>query len=301
MDYMLARWAAFPQLFWLIVNDVHLSEKYPNNRAFVREVGEYFARNDPWRHLLSCGSNRGQVFPFSPREDTWVSYIHIEDGYELGADEMRNYEDGELHVFLGEDRYEQDRYSKDPLHPRYFFRWLMWSWLLSDGSAAYGGRWRHLSPYSATGSMPYPTGWNGADAHTYERGLMGLDSVRWIRGYFERRGIELWKFAPQDGLVSDVDGRAGRLRPKLAHREGEEFLIYHPNTAAEGRAAETDAARTAGLRLDLHAAPGVFAAEWYDPGTGEFRRTGDVTGGRVVEMRAPWTGRDAVLRLKRSR
>lgn len=301
MNYMLARWAAFPQLFWLIVNDVHLSDKFPNNRDFVREVGEYFSRNDPWRHLLSCGSNRGQVFPFSPQHDKWVSYIHIEDGYELGADEMKNYDSAKLHVFLGEDRYEQDRYSRDPLHPRYYFRWLLWSWLLSDGSAAYGGRWRCLSPYSATASIPYATGWTGADAHVYRNRLQGLDSVRFMGEFFARRGVELWRFLPDDALARDLYGRGGRLRPKLVRKDHEEYLIYHPNAKAEGKAAEADATRTAGMRLELRAASGFFAVEWYDPGTGESRPAANVEGGRMLELRAPWAGTDVVLYLKRPR
>ena len=32
-------YAAFPQIFWLIVNDAHYGPEYPNNNAFAREVG----------------------------------------------------------------------------------------------------------------------------------------------------------------------------------------------------------------------------------------------------------------------
>src|SRR4029453_51039 len=43
MRYMIARWSAFPSVFWLIANDMHLTEDFPGNRAFVRQVGRYFA------------------------------------------------------------------------------------------------------------------------------------------------------------------------------------------------------------------------------------------------------------------
>ena len=38
MRYLIARWAAFPNLFWLIVNDMHCDEKFP-------KTGLSFARS----------------------------------------------------------------------------------------------------------------------------------------------------------------------------------------------------------------------------------------------------------------
>ncbi|MDD4190557.1 MAG: DUF5060 domain-containing protein, partial [Mangrovibacterium sp.] len=159
MKYMIARWSAFPQLFYLIVNDMHCSEKYPANQAFVREVGRYFAANDPWHHLISTGPNRTQVFPFTTEEDlNWASYIHIEDMHALDAREAELYEPYPLHVFMGEDWYEHTRLdrSKDYLYnPEYFYRWLFWSWTLSGGSANYGGRWGKIHPYFSTDTLLY--------------------------------------------------------------------------------------------------------------------------------------------------
>src|SRR6185437_10434122 len=69
MRYMIARWSAFPHVFWLIVNDMHCDRKFPRNQAFVREVGTFFAAHDPWRHLISTGPNRHAGFPFTGEED----------------------------------------------------------------------------------------------------------------------------------------------------------------------------------------------------------------------------------------
>ncbi len=44
LRWMLARYAAYPQIFWLVVNDAHYGPEYPNNNAFAREVGAYFRR-----------------------------------------------------------------------------------------------------------------------------------------------------------------------------------------------------------------------------------------------------------------
>ena len=229
MRYMLARWAAFPQLFWLIVNDIHCTAEFPLNQAFEREVGRYFAAHDPWHHLLSTGPKRQMAFPFLRPQDEWVSYIHIEDLFALDAAEIQLYDNQPLHVFLGEDRYEHDRRTWDPLDPAYFFRWLFWSWTLAGGSASYGGRWRGITPYSRTGAVPYSTGWGGEDEITYTQGLRGLDSLIHLKRYFEQRGLTMVDFVGDDALVADLDGRGELLRPKLARRGQQEYLIYHPN------------------------------------------------------------------------
>jgi hypothetical protein len=314
MRYMIARWSAFPNLFWLIVNDMHCSLKFPNNQAFAREVGKFFEEHDPWRHLMSTGPNRWVGFPFTGEEDLkWCSYIYIEDSNAVGADEIRefHFDDIPLHVWMGEDYYEQDygHYAD----ARFFFRWLFWSWLLTGGSANYGGRWGVIHPYSQTWGTDLH--WTGAGGIDYSgEQLTGLDSVPYIRPYFRDRRIDLGYFQPEDSLVKDLDGRNGQRRPKLAHRGNEEFLIYHPNATsvsqpadgsetksdrkrAEGRAHIVDRDKTARMRVDLRAALGTFGVEWFRPHDGTAQDGGTVEGGGMRDLAAPWKGFDVVLRL----
>ena len=133
---------------------------------------------------------------------------------------------------MGEDYYEQDHgHYKDP---RFFFRWLFWSWLLSGGSANYCGRWGPIHPYSQTARRDLA--WVGIDKKTDYTGeqLVGLDSVRHIPAYLKDRALDLSRFRPNDRRVSDPDGRQGKRRPKLMERGTDEFLVYHPNAAADG-------------------------------------------------------------------
>lgn len=307
MRYMIARWAAYPQLFWLVVNDM-FSES-GENQEFAREVGRYFAANDPWQHLLSAGVNRTRrtpntPFPFiTPDDLKWVNYIHLETAYDLAADQLQRFADIPLHVFCGEDYYEQEyRQGLRPLNPRYFYRRLFWSWLLAGGSPNYGSRWRSIHPYKQTGMIPEPnisTQPGVAGEPSVNGQLVGLDSIPYIVRFFDARKIELWRFTPDDARVGDPDGVVKESRPKATQRGTAEYLVYHPNAKSSGREAAPDPERTARLRVDLSGSPRIeFAVEWFRVHDGESAKGRAVRGGESREFTAPWSGHDVVLYLK---
>ena len=64
-------------------------------------------------------------------------------------------------------------------------------------------------------------------------------------------------------------------------RGWEEFLVYHLNASVDGRLTKDDATKTARLRIDLEKAGGA------------------VEGGKEIELTAPWTGCEVVLRLRK--
>ena len=200
-------------------------------------------------------------------------------------------------VFLGEDLYEQDNPNRDPTEMRYFQRRLFWSWLFSGGSANYGGRWWPVHPYTQTGKRPtikpLPKG------ASYKEQLVGLDSVKFIRDYFTTRKIELSDLEPDHALVNDPDVKEATRAPKLMRRGYDEFLVYHPNAAADGKEARADATKTARMRLDLKDAVGTFQVEWFRVHDGMAQDAGTIQGGTERELVAPWKGQDVVLRLRR--
>ena len=143
--------------------------------------------------------------------------------------------------------------------------------------------------------------WKGIDKKTTYTGeqLVGLDSVQYIGRYLKDRHIDLALFQPTDNRVRDLDGRAGRLRPKLMERGQAEFLVYHPNAATDNKASRVDASKTARLRIDLSAAPGKFEGEWFRAYDGVSQKAGAVEGGAEREFVAPWKGQDVVLYLRK--
>lgn len=294
LRHLVARFAAYPQLFWLITNDAHYGDKFPNSNAMVRAVGAYLQQHDPWQHPRSTGHARRLPFFFGGED--WATYIHIEHAHDLGALQYGQYHAFAKPVFLGEDRYEQDHGPRlDPGHMRYWQRRLFWAWLLSGGSANYGGRWWAVHPYTATGTRTAT--YHGRPNFTFHAALTGLDSVRPIRDYFEQRGIDLGQFVPDHALVEDADGRIAAQAPKLMRRGNDEFLAYHPHAATDEQAAQVTANTAARLWLDLHTAPGTFTVEWYRAEDGRSQADADVSGGDRRELTAPWTSADVVVRL----
>ncbi len=302
VSHMMSRWAAFPNLFWLVVNDIHCDEGYPNNQAFIREVGEYVAKDDPWKHLISAGPNRHAVFPFTePSDLDWVSYVHIESCGALEASEISQYDAYPLHVFLGEDWYEQSRMDKPQFFvfdPQYYYRWLFWSWSLSGGSANYGGRWAKVHPYSRTGSISYVEPL-GTVRHEFTDELRGLHSVRHIGEFFDRRIESPALFRPDGTLAVDSDGRKNDGYIKASRRGQEEFIVYHPNAFRAGTGAVRDENATVGITVDLRAPGCMFDAEWYRAADGAVEKAGSIDGGTRTVLRAPWKGADVVLHGRR--
>jgi hypothetical protein len=299
MKYIVARWSAFPQLFWLVVNDLHCSDDYPNNQAFVREVGRYFAQHDPWNHLISAGPNRFADFPFtSPGDSDWVSYIHIEHFLALDAQPARTYDAYPLHVFHGEDWYEQTKIQRPEhpiINPRFFYRWLFWSWLLAGGSTCYGGRWARLHPYYQTDTLIYTEPFG---LLIYKQQLQGLDSIRYIKTFFYKYRIMLDEFMPDEWLVI-LDQKHVFSPVKAARRQDDELIIYHPNAKYDGHNASVDELSTATVLLNLHANHNLYSVLWYRPADGVEYQDGNIYGGGIISLQAPWQGIDIVLYLKK--
>jgi hypothetical protein len=303
---LVARFAAYPQLFWLITHDAHYGEKFPSNTAQAREVGAYLQQHDAWQHPRSTGHARKLPFYFGGED--WATYIHIEHAHDLGALQYEQYAAFAKPVFLGEDRYEQDHGPRlDPLHMRYWQRRLYWAWLLSGGSTNYGGRWWAVHPYTTTGTRA--TAFHSRPAVTFRAPLTGLDSVRFIRDYFEQRAIDLGDFKPAHALVADANANAADNAsdrqapgtPRLMRRGDDELLIYHPHAAAGEQAAQVDATQAARIRLDLRSVQGSFSVEWYRADDGQSQNGEEVMAGEWRELTAPWIGTDVVVRLVRKK
>jgi hypothetical protein len=194
---------------------------------------------------------------------------------------------------MGEDYYEQDHgHYADP---RYYWRWLYWSWTLAGGSGNYCGRWGVIHPIqrrratTSSGSASTTTttrvsSWSGWIRSSHSEVLQEAQ---------HRPGALHARREPRH----DVDGRHDRQRPIGTHRGDREILVYHPNSLGDGQDAVVDTSRAAGIHLDLTDYHGTYKAEWLRAIDGVVENGPAVAGGSETDLTAPWRGYDVVLRL----
>ena len=271
LKYIVARYAAFPEIIWEIVNDYKYSESHPHNIEMADEIGYYLMNNDPWNHLITSGGIRGDEFYFKQVE--WATLFHLETLDALSADHAEDYSSYPVHVFDAEDRYET---YKQPDNPKIYFRRLIWSWTLSGGSAGYGGDWDDIVPYSQT---------------SFE----GLDNIIHIRNFFQDKNIELSDYIPDDNCVSSP--ARGVIRPKVMRDSTKSsYIIYHPNASVSGKAADVST-RTATLTID-NLPTNKYSILWMRADNGKIQQLNFNHEGGDKLLTSPWSGIDVVLYLQ---
>jgi len=264
---MVARWAAFPNVFWSISNDLgdadttspdpyyHMS--YPNNRDLAQEVGIFFTSpssgGDPWYvgRPMSFGHLRNRIDSFITTP--WHTYITAYSDTDISAQQMDGttglpenwpahtetfqYASQSQPTFNTEDMYETrcdddvacaDTDYKLIKSPDYFFRRLFWASLLSGSGATYG------SDSTWPGFATYVTATYTTTLSPYVGiPLVGLNSLQNIPSILRDARIDLGRFIPADTLVpkSDSGQWAEFDRAQVARRGVQEILAYIPNTA----------------------------------------------------------------------
>ena len=273
LRYVVARYAAYPQIFWLITNDAGYSSSNPYNVALANEIGTYLLENDPWtdKNLRSTGRNRDESFYFTDAD--WANYIHIETKTALSADQVENYTSVPMHVYNGEDWYEGE---KSITNDAYFFRRLFWSWTLSGGSATYGGYWNKVVAYHNTT-------------------FTGLDDIIHIKNFFADNNIALNGFKRDNSLVTGPTGTKKVVIMKNA--DNTQFVLYHPNAASDGGSTAVNTS-TASMTLN-NLTPGYYRICWTkaDDGTTHTQVFTHESGDKVLS--APWSGIDVAAHIKK--
>lgn len=272
LQQVVARFGAFPTITWMIMNDSEYPKDGSGNTALAGSISTFLVARDVYQNLRCTGARRGMGAPFA--KHAWTTFLHFETLDALAADEADQAASTGKFTWCAEDRYET---YKQPKQCRYFFRRLMWSWLLSGGSACYGGDWDATIPYQETK-------------------FVGLHSVKYIKGYLENRNIDLGLFTYDDRLAADPLA-TGRDRPQVCNRGTADYLIYHPNSSGRAEEVNVNEGRTASFDLNLSGVSGTFAVEWFRCLDGVTLAGASVNGGAVRTLTAPWAGQDVVCRL----
>lgn len=265
---MIARWAAFPNVFWSISNDLADTTSYSCNQALAKEVGCYWIGpgnqagycnglsfsnfgNDPWRagRPMSLGHLREEGDSSIGRP--WHTYVTAYSAADLSAQQMDGVIplasiDGALdqaHTFFYsgmitptfnvEDRYEglyKDGQTKEVWdNPSYFYRRLFWSYLLSGSGATYGAH------PTWQGLATYSTGRYTVTYPTTVTNipLVGLDSARYVPRVVQNARVDLAQFKPNDAAIPQsilTSEWTEFNRAQIASHGKQEILAYFPNT-----------------------------------------------------------------------
>jgi hypothetical protein len=285
--YAQARFSALPNIHWCISND---REIVPGGKLTGRKVlrqtidriGRDMAAREPWGTLLTNHQSRFKGYDFV--DAPWSDIITLEDLDQVDGRLLKEYYPRRaLPMVLDEDRYEHWR---NPKHDRYFFRRLMWASLLSGGHATYGGL-RTYEPYDANDS-----GVQGYfDAIAEGKLEHGADDFIHIHRFFRDSGLTLVGMSPDDAMVGDEPGNY-----KCIH-DNHAYITYlaNPDSPEPG---EADLRKTT-PSVPLALPEGTFAAQWFNPRTGQWTAGEDVSG-TTLRLTAPDAG-DWVLLLRSER
>lgn len=267
-----ARWSAFPNVSWCISNDREMIAPGTELKhqgvpvAVIDRIGQDMHAREPWGTLLTNHQSRGKGYSFC--KAAWSSVVTLEDMDQVDGTLIATYRSRcSSPVVNDEDRYEHHR---QPMHPRYFFRRLMWASLFSGGHATYGGL-RTYEPYD--GKLRGVQGY--FDACATGKLHRGAHDFRHIHAFFKRAGLTLDGWIPDDALTG------GNPAKSKCCAKGGSLLLYLANPT--GTQPETDSAAKRSVKCSVRLGPGFYTVRWFDPRNGVF------VGNEVVE------GPDAVL------
>jgi hypothetical protein len=310
---MIARWGAFPNVFWSVSNDLGDTSNYPDNLSLANEIGCYWmggcngvgAGNDPWRanRPMSMGHLRNRIDGSIAK--TWHTYITAYSYADISAQQMdgsinldstptpvlHHYVSTPKPVYDTEDMYEGYDSRIQDISVRsapYFFRKLFWSYLLSGGGTTYGSNttWAMEHVYDGgTYSVPPTPG-----ATPTVLSLTGLDNIGFIDPILHQARIDLARLSPHDELMPQATPGSTWTEYERAQVAGndQEILAYIPNTLRyppnqepgylyRRKAEESQTTRSVTVDMTAYHS-GTYRVTWYEPATGAVLNTGTIPG-----------------------
>lgn len=301
LRYAQARFSAYPNVYWSISNDKEIVSDFVKlsgpqiSEKNINMIGKDMAQRNPWGNLITNHQTRFKGYSFV--NASWSDIVTLEDIDQIDGRIFAEYRaKGSDPVVLDEDRYEVYR---NPQHPRYFFRRLMWASLLSGGHATYGGIHTYL-PYEQESVSYFPKDeWHLFGMQGYfDVKLEGANDFQYITQFFKDTGYTLAGMLPNDGLVGSKPQEF-----KCIHNDSV-YIIYlaNPDKIGEISANKNEyqfirhgnkSTKTPKVTVDLPESS--FVAKWFNPTSGIWSASDKKKGGKSTIV-AP-NGGDWILLL----
>ena len=283
--YVLARYAAFPNVIWCLVNEWNYSVK---DAPYWNRLGRLVRAEDPYlerhaegaRYLRPLSIHQQTRIDFQFFDASWPSHAIVQYGVRNGMREndpprtsvgdawgsaaIRFNRGRGMPVVNDEYGYieEEGDYNREdnPL-TREKHRRVIWATYLAGGYGSVGDK-----RVRGAGRAWATADWEPAAEY---------GDIQHLKTFFTARGLRYWEMEPLPDVVAEGE------RVYVLGRPGEQYAVY---AAAGGP-----------VTLDL--APGRYALHRYDPSTGEEQPWADVEGGRRTFLLP--SGEDVALRLVR--
>ena len=293
LRYILARYAAFPNVIWCITNEWEYTER---DEAYWDGMGEIVRNEDPWmtqatdagnaHRALSIhhatGGRSGGIFRFF--ESDWPVHAIVQYGvrnarFENG-DEWSNYSivQNRGHAMpVGNDEYGYIGEMEPVELTRAQHRRALWGIGIAGGYASVGDfRVFYDGPDGAYAQVIMSGHWHDADEY---------DDIKRYVDFWTTQEIPYWRMEPQNERVV-----AGSNVYVLGAEDSDASTDDHAGYVVYA---------AIGGDITLDVPDGSYTVSRFDPRTGESTAMDDVTGGGAVSFTLP-SGEDWVLRLTRS-
>lgn len=278
--YILARYAALPNVIWCITNEWEYTGRGP---AYWDVIGTLVRNEDPWlqqgdalRPLSIHNKTNGKlggIFQFF--ESEWPVHAILQYGVRNGqfeyGDEWAHYSIAqnwghEMPVVNDEYGYIGERTPVNLTRDQH--RFTLWGLVTSGGYGAAGD------------SRIFAEGPNGEPARVIMTGswheAREYDDIETLVRFWTTRGIPYWEMRPQQAVIQETP------RTYALGIEGEEYVVY----------------AAAGGSIDLALPPGKYGVLEFDPRYGSSKLRADIAGGEPATITLP-DDRDWVLHITR--
>lgn len=285
LQYAQARFSAYPNITWCISNDREIVDNDTPltgrriTKQNINKIGKDMAEREPWGTLITNHQSRFNGYSFI--NASWSDIITLEDLDQIDGRIFTQYRStAQAPIVNDEDRYEIYR---NPEHPRYYFRRLMWASLLSGGHATYGG----INTY-----VPFEKDNLKGMQGYFDVGLTGGDDFKYISKFFNETGLTLVNMLPDDNLIGNEPQQF-----KCIHNDSV-YIIYLANPDKIGKP-EIPVSKSTEIRLanesskipivTINLPENKFSVKWYNPSTGLWLEADTIKGG-LSELKAPDSG-----------
>lgn len=274
VNYVCQRLSPLANVHWSLASDIDPGKDSAITLQSLSRLGKTIYEQAPWHSLITCSQPRYATYLFD--REKWCGLTSLASLGEVQGEFVQdNAKLTEKPLVLDQDRSE---FQLAPLMPRYYFRRLFWSVLLSGGHPTYQGL-----DTSGQGKGHHAGIFGYYDACHSGRLNSGAHDLLHIHTFFRETDTDLMGWVSDDSIC----GNKPLLAKAMRSPESDKCIVYianpdshkgHNGKKGEGfysdqNASASDIFTTFNLELPFD----LGTAKWFSPSTGEWKGSVEIT------------------------